>query len=184
MSEMTPFPRHSVLFQSTPNLGGSAIIQSSRLEIFSTNRIRVKPITSLLKRAMEKPLRIMWLWQLPVSRTIPRWFPTPPASRSFLSRECSDLFLLKKSWDAYEVGYDYRLELICNPIYPSNMFGHFYGLLRYNSIVLTRLRGPSCIDLGSHTPTTPSPWWARRLMLPLSAGNFSPINAVWCKGIS
>ena len=82
-------------------------------------------------------------------------------------------FLLKKSWDAYEVGYDYRLELICNPIYPSNMFGHFYGLLQYNSIVLTKLRDPSCIDLGSRTPTTPSPWWARRLMLPLSAGNFS-----------
>lgn len=126
----------------------------------------------------------MWLWQLPVftyhktaehsyPRTIPRWFPTPPASRSFLSKRMQRSFLLKKSWDAYEVGYDYQLELICNPIYLSNMFGHFYGLLRYNSIVLTKLRDPSCIDLSSHTPTTPSPWWARQLMLPLLAGNLS-----------
>lgn len=164
---MTPFPRHSVLFQSTPNLGGSAIIQSSRLEIFSTNRIREGPIHNSLKRPWKNTANHVTLttssFHLPQNcRT---QFPEPYLDdfqlhrpQGVFFREMQRAFLLKKSWDAYEVGYDYQLELICNPIYPSNMFGHFYGLLKYNSIVLTRLRGPSCIDLGSHTPTTPSPW--------------------------
>lgn len=168
MSEMTPFPRHSVLFQSTPNLGGSAIIQSSRLEIFFDQQNQGGSHPSLLKRAMKNHCESCDFdnFQFSPTTKLPNTVTPEPYLDDFqlhrpqgvFFREMQRSFLLKKSWDAYEVGYDYQLELICNPIYPSNMFGHFYGLLRYNSIVLTRLRGPSCIDLGSHTPTTPSPW--------------------------